>query len=256
MDNSCIIGYGVVGKATAKALGIKKHFDLNDSNITLDEAAKCRFVFIALPTDLKPDGTYNTSDIEAIIRQIEGLGTSALYIIRSTVWPGFAKHLQEQLDIDRIISNPEFLTEATAEKDAKNPPFVLIGGIIPRFLDEVKGLYQGALKGSPVILTDNITAELAKLSMNAYFATKVTFANQIYDASQAFGANYEKVRQVLESHPYGPKNHFEIWHKGYRGFGGKCLPKDTEAFSHYINLPLIAKILELNEFYIHERQND
>ena len=255
MENTCIIGYGVVGQATAKALGIKKYFDLKESNITLDEAAKLRFIFIALPTELKPDGSYNTSDIEAIIRQLEELGSSALYIIRSTIWPGFAKHLQEELGIDRIISNPEFLNEATAERDAKNPPFVLIGGIVPRYLEEVKGLYEGMVKGAPVILTDNITAELAKLSMNAYFSTKVVFANQVFDIAQSLGANYEKVKEVLERHPFGPKNHFQIWYKGKRGVNGRCLPKDSKALAHYSKFPLLSTVMELNEEYIYQKKS-
>lgn len=251
MDNACIIGYGVVGQATAEVFGIKKYFDLNGSTVTLEEAAKCKFVFICLPTNFKEGTGYDTADIEAIIKQLEDYGGAGIYVLRSTVRPGYAQNLMEQLSIDRIVSNPEFLTEATAQTDSRHPPFILLGGAVPTFINEVEGLYLSRFKGSPVIKTDNITAEMAKLAMNAYFATKVTFANQIFDACQALGANYERVKEVLESHPFGPKNHFEIFHKGYRGFGGKCLPKDTKALAHYTNLDLLKKIVELNEGYLH-----
>lgn len=248
MENACIIGgLGIVGSNTAKLFGIEKIFDLRGSTITLKEAAKCRFCFIALPTNVDADGTYDTRDIEQIITQIEQYGGAGIYIIRSTVWPGFADHLMDILGIDRIISNPEFLTEATAWQDTKSPPFILLGGAQPNFTEQVKGIYETAVKGANVILTDNKTAELAKLAMNAYFSTKVVFANELYDAAQNIGANYERVKQVLEAHPFGPRNHFTVNFKGRRGVQGKCLPKDTKAFNHYVGARLTKKVMEINE---------
>lgn len=257
MDRACVIGYGVVGQATAKVFGIKKHFDVQEerSNMSMSEVAACEFIFICIPTPVFPDGSYNTKDISDLINSVEELGSGATYIIRSTVFPGFAMHLQETLDMGRIISNPEFLTEATAEKDSKYPPFILLGGLPGRFLDNVKAIYEGRIKSAPVILTDNTTAELAKLSMNGYFSTKVIFANQIYDAAKKLGANYETIKKVLGSHPFGPKNHFTIWFNGKRGVHGKCLPKDTQALAHYTSLDLIDKVNELNQQYIGERDN-
>lgn len=251
MDNACVIGgLGVVGSNTAKLFGIKKIFDLNGSTITLEEAAKCKFCFIALPTNVNEDGTYDTRDIESIIREIEGYGGAGIYIIRSTVWPGYAAHLQRELDINRIVSNPEFLTEATAWQDTKSPPFILLGGSTPSFLEEVKGIYEAAVKGANVILTDNTTAEMAKLAMNAYFSTKVIFANELYDAAQKAGANYERIKEILEKHPFGPKNHFDIFFKGKRGIHGKCLPKDTRAFNHYVGGKITQLAMEINETLI------
>ena len=252
MDNACVIGYGVVGKATANLFGIKKYFSLHDSTITLSDAAKCRYCFICLPTPVDEQGSYKTADIEEIIKQIEGYGGSGIYIIRSTVWPGFADKIMDLFGINRVISNPEFLSEATAEHDSKYPPFILLGGEQPDFLEDVAGVYLGRIKSAPVILTDNKTAEMAKLAMNAYFTTKVVFANELYDSCQKLGVNYEKVKEVLESHPFGPKNHFDIWHNGGRGALGRCLWKDTRAYGHYTDLDLIKKVIALNEGLIWE----
>lgn len=72
------------------------------------------------------------------------------------------------------------------------------------------------------------------------------FANQIYEICKTNGANYEKVKEALMAHRYGSKNHFGIWHKGGRGGGGRCLPKDMEAFSKYANNSLLSKIQEIN----------
>lgn len=248
MDEACVVGgLGVVGGATAKVFGIKKIFDLKGSTITLEQAAKCKFVFICLPTPVDNEGNYVTSDIEAIIKQLEGYGGAGIYILRSTVWPGFAGHLMDSLGINRIISNPEFLTQATAEKDSKNPPFILLGGAVPTFLQEVKGLYEGRIKGALVILTDNTTAELAKLALNGFFSTKVIYANQIYDVARASGANYEIIRKVFDSHPFGFRNHSEVIFRGKRGIHGGCLPKDLRALGRYTSSPLVQKVLELNE---------
>jgi UDPglucose 6-dehydrogenase len=251
MDNACVIGYGMVGKATADVFGIKKHFDVQEekSNISLEEASKCRFVFLCLPTPVDADGSYKQSEIRQMIEQLEGYGNGSIYIIRSTVAPGFAVHLQKELTLNRIISNPEFLSEATALKDAKNPPFVIIGGLEGVFRKEVRAFYEARLKGSPVIETDNTTAEMIKLSMNAYFATKVIFANQLYDACRKLGANYETVKKAMEKHPFGPNNHFAVWFREKRGVNGNCLPKDAKAFAYYANSDLVKKVLELNETY-------
>lgn len=249
--DACVVGLGVVGGATANVFGIKKTYDRlpEKTTITLEEVAKCRFVFLCLPTELASDGGYFTDDIVNIINQIESYGTDCIYIIRSTVWPGFAK----SLEINRVVSNPEFLTMSTAEQDSKFPPFILLGGE-PDYIREVKAIYEGRFKSTPVITTDNTTAETAKLAMNGFFATKVIYANQIYDYCQTTGANFERVREVLEKHPFGYRNHGQVWFNGQRGVGGRCLPKDSQALSYYSQGELITKVVELNKKYIDQKE--
>lgn len=251
MNNACIIGYGMVGKATAEVFGIEKHFDHNEekSNISLEEASKCRLIFICLPTPVDKDGSYMLNDIKAMIKQIDQYGSGSIYVIRSTVAPGFAKALQEELGIATIISNPEFLSEDTAVQDMKNPPFIVIGGMEGVFRDEVKAFYDARIKGSEVIMTDNTTAEMMKLTLNSFFALKVIFANETYEACKMLGANYETVKKVLEKHPFGSKNHWVIWYKNKRGVNGHCLPKDSSAFFYYTGSVLMKAVKDLNALY-------
>jgi UDPglucose 6-dehydrogenase len=258
MDNACIIGYGMVGKAMAEVFSIEKHFDVvaDKSNISLEEASHCKLVFICLPTPVDKDGNYLTQDIKNIIRQIEDFQTGCIYVIRSTVFPGFARALQEEMGINRIVSNPEFLSEATAVEDVKNPPFIVIGGFEGQYREHVRAFYESRIKSATVIETDNTTAEMAKLTLNAYFATKVIFANQADDGCRLVGANYETVKKIVSSHPYGPKNHFDVWFKGKRGVGGHCLPKDSLAFALYAHSDLVKKVIELNEKYIYLKDTD
>lgn len=259
MNQAAIVGYGMVGKATAEAFGIDLHFDATEdrSNCTVEEVSKCRLVFICLPSPVDAEGNYQIGDIEKIIRQIHDFGQGNIFVIRSTVYPGFAKFLQEQLHTNHIISNPEFLSEDTAVEDVKNAPFILLGGSEDTALKEVAAYYRARIKGADAILTDNTTAELAKLAMNSYFATKVLFANTMFDIAQRLGGNYETVKKVLEAHPYGPKNHFQIWYKGKRGINGHCLPKDTSALANYGPSAFLKMVMQFNKNYtsLQEGQN-
>lgn len=254
-NDYCVVGYGMVGKATSLLFDIQKHFDIDNtrSNISLEEAAKCKFVFICLPTPEK-SGKYVVVSIFETIKKIESHGSSAIYIIRSTVYPGFALELQRKFKINRVVSNPEFLSEDTWKKDVKYPPFVLLGGSARDSTKQVENIYRAKMRKTLIIVTDNTTAELAKLTMNSYFATKVIFANQVYDYSEKVGANYETIKEVLESHPFGPKNHFTIWYKGKRGVNGNCLPKDSKAMANYSGSKLLRTVVNLNKDLVKKKR--
>ena len=252
MKESCVIAYGMVGQAAAKLFGVEKHFDINPerSNMTLEEASKCKIVFICMPTP-ENEGNYMVDNIKSIISQIKEYGGSQVFVMRSTVFPGFADHLKKELGV-MVISNPEFLTESTWEKDTKNPDFVLLGGDASPELDLIKGIYEARLKATSIILTDNTTAELAKLSLNGFFTTKVVYANLIFDLCQRLKANYGVVKEVLEKHKFGYKNHAEISHNGGRGAGGKCLRKDMKVLASLSNTSVLKEIMNQNESYLKE----
>ncbi len=247
-NDKCVIGYGMVGKATALAFNIDKHFSRHDSNITLEEASRCKYIFICLPTPTINKECY-VNDILAIIKQINDFPRHVdnIFIIRSTVYPGFANRVMTELGIDNVVSNPEFLSEDTWEEDAKNPWMVVIGADDPRYRELVKGLYMGRYKYVTPIETDNKTAELIKYSLNTFFATKVIFANVIFNFAQTIGANYETVKKALEICPWGSKNHLQIVYKDKRGINGHCLPKDTEAFATLTGSPFFKMLLQINE---------
>jgi len=246
MNDAVIIGYGYVGRATAKAFGIERYYDLKGSNITLEDAAKCRIVFLCLPTPTK-DGECDVSAIRETIETISSFGGSPIFVIRSTVIPGTARRLMGETGIKSIISNPEFLSEATWKKDAINPKMVVIGGDDPDSLATVRAIYEGRWRGIQVYTSDTVTAETIKYAFNSFFATKVVFANSIYDSCKLSGANYDVVRKALEFHPWGSKNHFEVFHKEGRGAGGTCLPKDLKAFVRFSKSPFLTSVEELNK---------
>lgn len=250
MRDACVIGYGTVGRATAEAFGIQKYFSRSKASITLEDAAKCRYIFMCLPTPTI-EGKCYTEEIYEIIKKIISYPryVDSIIIIRSTVYPGFNRFIQESLGIDNIVSNPEFLSEDTAFEDAKNPDLIVLGGENQKCVAVVKALYEGRFKYKKIIVTDSKTAELIKYTLNTFFATKVIFANAIYDYAQQIGANYGTIRNVLETHRWGSKNHFIITYKGRRGIHGKCLPKDAEAFATLTDSAFFKILLKENERY-------
>ena len=79
---------------------------------------------------------------------------------------------------------------------------------------------------------------------NTWFSLKVAFANQMYDLCQKLETDYDIVRDGVAADKRIGRTHLEVVHKGYRGYGGKCLPKDTRtliqlAKKHGISLTLL-----------------
>lgn len=245
MEEACVIGYGMVGKATARGFGISRRIDLEDGNSYVEDAARLQYIFICLPTPTV-DGECDTSVIREYITRIVNINPSPLFIIRSTVIPGTARKLAEETGA-RIVSNPEFLTEKTWEDDADHPGLIVIGSDNPKDGDSLRALYEGRWRGVQVFQTDTKTAETIKYALNTFFATKVVFANEIFDFCQKEGVNYEAIKKVLEFHKWGSKNHFQIFHKGGRGAGGRCLPKDLAAFSKRLGSGLLERVAQLNQ---------
>lgn len=250
MNNACVIGMGTVGKATASAFGIRHFYSRSGGNISLKEARAFRFIFICLPTPTIQGANF-VEDIVDVIAEISSYPGQVenIFIIRSTVHVGFNKYLQSKFKTRNFVNNPEFLSEDTAEEDAKNPDLIVLGSDDSFYLDQVRGMYRGRFKTQEILVTDSVTAEMIKYSMNTFFTTKVIFANEIFEIAQKFKANYQTIKSVLEGHRWGSKNHFSVVYKGKRGVHGKCLPKDTEAFAFQTQSPFFKMLMERNEVF-------
>ena len=96
-----------------------------------------------------------------------------------------------------------------------------------------------------------IDAEIIKYFGNTFLSTRVVFANQMYDLCKAIGANYEMVMDAAGADARIGTSHFTIFHDGYRGYAGACLPKDTRAliqFGKKMKSPmrLLERVEEIN----------
>src|SRR3990167_9187646 len=116
---------------------------------------------------------------------------------------------------------PDFLTEMTAWKDFSEPTFQILG-CTHEALPLVNELFE-LLPDAPIKrVISPLDAETLKHAFNSYFALKVSWFNQLYDACKQLNADYETVKEIMFQHPWVGDSHSVIWHKGYRGYGGKC----------------------------------
>ena len=228
-----VIGCGTVGYATAKLFKVKKCFRDQLSIEELEELKNYTYIFLCLPTPTI-DGVQDTQIIRNYVRDISAVSKEPVLIIRSTVLPGTAHNLSTKYGI-KIVSSPEFLSEDTAKKDTFNPDYVVIGADNTKLLVDVSVYFKRYYKKVPFIKTNTITAETLKYAINSFFVTKVVFANEMYEYARKFGANYEVIKEGMYKNRYIGPNHLDIFHKRYRGAGGKCLMKDMNAFTNHID---------------------
>jgi UDPglucose 6-dehydrogenase len=236
-----IIGYGMVGQAVHNGFN-KAHCVYSDPAVnTVTVEAVCaqhpKAIFVCVPT---PTDDTNYETLRGVLQQIKNTGYQGLTVVKSTVLP----HYIEEFD---VLYNPEFLSRATANEDFLNPPFVLIGGQRAHELVEV---YRdmSSVNLSKVITTDVKTAALAKYVMNSFYATKVTFMNEMYNVAEQLGVNWSDITGILKNQPWMGTHHFDVpGPDGQRGFGGPCLPKDTEALVKHFDTPLLQTVLLINK---------
>ena len=228
IENAAIIGYGIIGQATAKALNIKYHYDKlgKRSNIAKSDLENIKYLFICVPTPTIND-VCDISQVEKTIVEFE----KHTYIIRSTVIPGTADKLIKRYDCE-IISNPEFLTMSTAVEDAINPDIIVLGGGKSA---EIKNLFYSGnnFYDSTFIETDNRTAEMIKYAINTFYATKTLFANYLYKVCADKNIDYDAVKESMYKRKWIGNNHLSVPFNGSFGVGGNCLPKDLTAFASY-----------------------
>jgi UDPglucose 6-dehydrogenase len=164
------------------------------------------------------------------------LTTSAVLVGKSTVPVGTAAELNQRaaalaprgVDVE-IAWNPEFLREGYAVQDTLRPDRIVLGIQQDSMRAEaaVRELYGPLLDaGVPFLVTDLQTAELVKVSANAFLATKISFINAISEVCEAAGADVSLLADALG---YDPRIGRQFLNAGL-GFGGGCLPKDIRAF--------------------------
>lgn len=215
-----IIGYGVVGGATAEIMRRMGHTvkvrDIDPSKAAaaqtegyccLEKDTNVDVLFLCVPEGNLRDALASTPD-------------SPISVIRSTVPPGTTEGLSKELGRS-LVFMPEFLREATALWDAINPPFVLIGCSNPEQERILAQLFDPLL--APITLVLPSTAEMVKLALNAYLHTLVSFWNEIHLICNRMGIRSFEVGKLCAQDPrvaaYGATMHG-------KPAGGNCLPKD------------------------------
>jgi len=238
-----VIGAGVVGATTADCFRRFGHtvscVDVDGER--LDELAREGFQVSPVPESADFHFVCTpAASVDEVLARLRGV--TGFPVIRSTVTPGTTKRLMEAHGT-HICCNPEFVRAATALQDALNPWRVVIGECCPTHGKLLAELYEPF--GAPIVRVDPTTAEMTKLTCNAYLAMLVSYFNEIHQICERIGVNSHIVGKIASMDPrissYGATQHS-------KPYGGPCLPKDIGAlieFSKYTEVyPVLLEAVE------------
>jgi len=194
-------------------------------------------VFIAVQTPMSESGE---ADLQYVMKVGEEIGDLLdgykVVVTKSTVPVGTNRALRAviaartggKVEFD-MASNPEFLREGSSIEDFMRPDRVVIGVETPRSEELMREIYRPLyLLDTPIVRTGIETAELIKYAANSFLAVKISFINEIAALAERVGADVSDVARAMGlDKRIGSK----FLHAGL-GFGGSCLPKDTNAITH------------------------
>jgi len=205
---------------------------------SLEEAmAATDVVFIAVQTPMSDTGE---ADLTYVLQVAEEVGRLmkkySVVVTKSTVPVGTSRKVKraireaqpEPVPFD-MASNPEFLREGSSIEDFMRPDRVVIGTESEQAEKIMREIYRPLyLLETPIVHGSIESAELIKYASNAFLAVKISYINEIAKLAEAVGADISDVAKSMGlDKRIGPK----FLHAGL-GFGGSCLPKDTNAIVH------------------------
>ena len=246
--NVGVIGCGVIGGALIK--WIEEH----NTNCNIlrsdppkgfnDDMSKADIIFISIHIPTEEDLSQDLTLLEQIIDNCPDVPI----FIRTTMKPGTCDMLSKKHN-KSVNFMPEFLTERTAVQDFYNQPMV--------FTNSVE-LLKKIFIGKEYIVMNSLEAEVTKYAHNVFGALKVTYFNGIYEYCQKLGIDYENVHKGVLLSGYINRPHTDVpGPDGKFGYGGKCFPKDVNAFIDCIKGCELQRIMELvpeiNDSYREER---
>lgn len=196
--------------------------------------------------------------VEHAARSVAKHATGPVVVVeKSTVPTGTATRLRRTLARERpdlasqleVVSNPEFLREGKALKDALEPNRILVGAESESAFEVMRRLYAPLVEqGYEIIETDIATSELSKHASNAFLAMKISFANALARLCERAGADVDSVTKVMGKDPrIGP-----AFLQAGLGYGGFCFPKDLDAFERLASklgyaFPLLREVARIND---------
>ena len=240
-----VIGQGFVGTAVNE--GLKPFFKIETFDINKDSTCssvielseKSDVIFVCLPTPMKIDGSCHLDIVEDTLLGLDIIKECKTIVVKSTIPPGTTEKWNKKFNYIQVVFNPEFLTEANSIEDYKNQNRIIIGGPRPA-TTKVKRIFTKAFPKVPIIKTGPTTAEMVKYFANCFLATKVLFANEMYQICENLNIDYDKVVEYVKYDERIGNTHLNVpGPDGDFGYGGHCFPKDIGALislAHALNV--------------------
>lgn len=228
------------------------------------------FVFSCVGTPDNPDGSSNLTYVFAAAEQATKLmKPHTVYIQKSTVPVGTGENVEKKCNLNTkkiaYVSNPEFLREGTAISDTLWFDRIVAGGNDKAAVEQVMDLYRtveedrneiAARAGiappdrpdGTYIATNRDSAELIKVTANAFLALKISFANSIAKLADHTGADVNEVMDAVGA----DRRIGRAFLNAGRGYGGGCFPKDvsgliSSANEHGVDMPIMVSATDVNE---------
>lgn len=231
-----VIGVGVVGTANTvgfRNLGHEVLLHDLDLNTKISVVEHAEITFICVPSPENSDGSCDTSIVQSVLEELNQIDYYGIVAIRSTVIPGFTQSMIDHYPELTICFVPEFLRERCAIDDFVNNHQLLAVGTNDRRvfekIVEAHGKYPKQTKQ-----LKPAEAELLKYYSNVYAALRITFANIMFEVSEALGCDYSAVKDSFVA--TGKAGDFYLdANYDLRGFAGVCLPKDTRALDELLS---------------------
>ena len=240
-----IVGQGFVGTAVKE--GLKDYFDIETFDIVKDSSCDSLYelsnlsdvVFVCLPTPMESSGDCHLDIVENALLGLNTMKKCKTIVVKSTIPPGTTKKWNEKFKNLQIVFNPEFLTEANSINDFKNQTRIIIGGP-KKASSKVRRIFTKAFPKVKIIKTDSTYAEMVKYVTNSFLATKVSFANEMYQICEKLDIDYDKVVEYVKYDERIGNTHLNVpGPDGDFGYGGHCFPKDIGALislAHDLNV--------------------
>ena len=240
-----IIGCGFVGGALKAWLeGNNKDAQIFVSDPPKgynDDLSQIDIAFLQIHVPTEDDGTQDLTLMKKLIR---GLPDVPVFV-RTTILPGTSEMLSRETG-HMVCYMPEFLTERTYIDDFRKQTMVFTGAV---------DLLIKVFPGKKFTVMSPLEAELTKYIHNVFGAYKVTYFNAAKEYVEKMGCDWAKVHTgVLLSGYINDMHTYVPGPDGKLGYGGKCFPKDVNAFAKMTEgTPLGTLLAPLHELNVHFR---
>lgn len=233
MSSVGIVGLGVVGSAIRAFFPDAAVFDPAKGEIDFISLLDRSVLFLCLPTLYDSHlRTYNCSAIQETLSRLSEHAFSGLLVLKSTVTPGTTRRFATSYPSLNICHCPEFLSARTAIEDFKHQSLMIIGKSSPT-TDTLP--LSSLFPDIRLIVCSSDESEAAKLFCNSFYATKIQFFNELYDACLRTDMSFPVIRDIMLSLGWIHPMHTAVpGTDGKLSFGGMCFPKDISACSSYL----------------------